>query len=332
MTLTVIIPTYNRADCVGENLARLHAENDPPEQIIVVDASLDHDTERVVARFAEVIYLRNDGGRGNLPHSRNTGLRHATGEIIAFLDDDAFVHPGWAANLRASYTDPAVGGIAGRALNDQPGEEKHGVDQIGRFLPDGRTTGHFAADPGRIVPVDHMIGCNMSFRASVLAQLGGFRDDMRPGPFSLCEDTEICTRARRLGHRFYFNPAVCADHIGARQTGGRRFSPKYSFYHVKNNLVMLIRNYGVGALAGRHALAIARQSGREFVRKVGGALAHLFGSAAGLIVGFAAGVYWLSRTGLSPVRVDAEEPLIGSRLNGEPARRPERTESPAAAN
>ena len=316
MIITVIIPTYNRADCVGENLARLHAESDPPEQIIVVDASLDHDTERVAARFPGVIYLRNAGGRGNLPHSRNVGLRHATGEIIAFLDDDAFVHPGWAGNLRASYADADVAGIAGRALNDQPGEEKHGVDQIGRFLPDGRTTGNFAADPGRTVPVDHMIGCNMSFRASVLAQLGGFRDDMRPGPFSLCEDTEICTRARRLGYRLHFNPAVCADHIGARQTGGRRFSPKYNYYHIKNNLIMIVRNFGVGALAVRHVGGIGQQVGREFVRKVGGAAAHFAASVAGLIVGLAAGLYWLSRTGSDPVRHDPEGEAIRAQLQG----------------
>ena len=316
MTLTVIIPTYNRADCVGENLARLAAETAPPEQIIVVDASKDHDTERIVARFPEVIYLRNDGGRGNLPHSRNLGLRHATGEIIAFLDDDAFVHPGWAAKLRVSYADPAVSGVAGRALNDQPGEERRGADQIGRFLPDGRTTGNFAADPGGIVTVDHMIGCNMSFRASVLAELGGFRDDMRPGPFSLCEDTEICTRARRLGHRFIFNPAVCADHIGARQTGGRRFSPKYSYYHIKNNLIMIVRNFGFGAMAARHVGGISRQVGREFVRKVGGATAHLFASLAGLVVGLFAGLYWLSRTGSAPARRDAEGEVIRAQLHG----------------
>ena len=118
---------------------------------------------------------------------------------------------------------------------------------------------------------------------------------------------------------------MCADHVGARQPGGRRFSPKYSFYHVKNNFVMVIRNHGVGALAGRHILAIAGQSGREFVRKVGGASAHLVCSAAGLAIGLASGVYWLGRTGLSPVRSDAEGRLIASQLNGAHARSPEQT-------
>ena len=316
MTISVIIPTYNRSQCIGENLSRLQAQVPPPEQVIVVDASTDDLTERAVAGFPGVLYLRNPAGRGNTPASRNLALRHATGEILAFLDDDAYVHPGWTANLISSYADATVAGVAGRALNGQPGEESHGVDQIGRFQPDGRLTGNFAADPGRIVEVDHMIGCNMSLRASVVARLGGFRDDMRPGPFGICEETELCIRARRLGGRLVFNPAVCADHVGARQPGGKRFSPKYSYYHVKNNFVMVIRNYGLGALAARHVVGIGRQVGREFVRKVGGAVAHLVYSGVGLVSGLAVGAYWLGRTGRDPARQDAPAQAIRAQLGG----------------
>ncbi len=316
MTISVIIPTYNRSQCIGENLSRLQAQVPPPEQVIVVDASTDDLTERAVAGFPGVLYLRNPAGRGNTPASRNLALRHATGEILAFLDDDAYVHPGWTANLISSYADATVAGVAGRALNGQPGEELHGVDQIGRFLPDGRLTGNFAADPGRIVEVDHMIGCNMSLRASVVARLGGFRDDMRPGPFGICEETELCIRARRLGGRLVFNPAVCADHVGARQPGGKRFSPKYSYYHVKNNFVMVIRNYGLGALAARHVAGIGGQVGREFVRKVGGAVAHLVYSGVGLVSGLAVGAYWLGRTGRDPARQDAPAQAIRAQLGG----------------
>ena len=316
MTISVIIPTYNRSQCIEENLSRLQAQVPPPEQVIVVDASTDDLTERAVAGFPGVLYLRNPAGRGNTPASRNLALRHATGEILAFLDDDAYVHPGWTANLISSYADATVAGVAGRALNGQPGEESHGVDQIGRFLPDGRLTGNFAADPGRIVEVDHMIGCNMSLRASVVARLGGFRDDMRPGPFGICEETELCIRARRMGGRLVFNPAVCADHVGARQPGGKRFSPKYSYYHVKNNFVMVIRNYGLGALAARHVVGIGRQVGREFVRKVGGAVAHLVYSGVGLVSGLAVGAYWLGRTGRDPARQDAPAQAIRAQLGG----------------
>lgn len=303
MTITVIIPSYNRPECIRENLKKLGEQRPVPEQIIIVDASPGDQTEQLIAtEFPDVLYLRNPLGRGNTPHSRNFALRHATGSIIAFLDDDAFVHAGWAAALYASYADPSVAGVAGRALNGQPGEDVFGIDQIGRVLPDGRLTGNFAANPGRVIEVDHMIGCNMSLRADVVARLGGFRDDMRPGPFGICEETEICIRCRRLGYRLIFNPAVCADHVGAQQPGGRRFSPKYSYYHIKNNFAMVIRNYGLGFMAFRHAVGIAGQVTTEFVRKIGGAAAHLVSSAVGLVAGLVAGAYWLGRTGKGPTR------------------------------
>ena len=312
MRLTVIIPTYNRLDCIRENLSRLARQEPRAEQVIVVDASTDDRTADVVAEFAGVLYLRNAAGRGNTPNSRNLALTHATGDIIAFLDDDAFVRDGWAAALLGSYADPTVAGVAGRALNGQPGEATQGANEIGRFKSDGTLTGNFAADPARIVEVDHMIGCNMSLRADVIARLGGFRDDFRAGPFGICEETEICIRAKRLGYRLIFNPAAAADHVGAQQPGGRRFSPKYSYYHARNNLVMVIRNYGFGLMALRHVGAVGGGSLISFIRKLAGATAHLVFALAGLTAGIAHGAKHLVRTGRDPIRNDANAETIRS--------------------
>ena len=74
-------------------------------------------------------------------------------------------------------------------------------------------------------------------------------------------------------------------------------------------------------MAVRHVGGITAQAGREFVRKVGGALAHLAGSAAGIVVGLAAGVYWLARTGSNPARDDAAGRAIRQQLQGNDAQR-----------
>lgn len=318
LTITVIIPTYNRPDCIRRNLAALHAQRPAPDQIIIVDASPDDRTQRETAKYPGVLYLRNALGRKNTPHSRNTGLAHASESIIAFLDDDAFVRPGWSQALIDSYGDPTIAGVAGRALNGMPGEELFGADRIGKFLPDGTLTGNFACDPGAVIEVDHMIGCNMSLRREVIAKLGGFWDDFIPGPFGICEETELCTRARRLGYRFVFNPAACADHIGAPQPGGRRFSPKYSYYHAKNNLVMIIRNYGVGTMAMRHVWTVTTRSIRETIRKFAGASARLVFSIVGLPVGLIVGVKFLWRTGRDPVRHDEKGRGLSNALQSPP--------------
>ena len=64
------------------------------------------------------------------------------------------------------------------------------MSAIGRLLPDGRLTGFFGADPGRIIDVNHGIGANMAFRRHVLGRLGGFRDDFR-GIGGVREDTDV---------------------------------------------------------------------------------------------------------------------------------------------
>ena len=66
--------------------------------------------------------------------SRNAGLLHVGGDVIAFLDDDCTLHPGWSAGLVDAYRDPGVSAVAGRTCNGTPGEERDGVGSIGRLL------------------------------------------------------------------------------------------------------------------------------------------------------------------------------------------------------
>lgn len=300
MTVSVIIPTYNRPLVLKQCLDCLMQQEPLPTQILVVDASVDTVTQQLCARYPKVTYLRNPAGRGNTPNSRNLALKACKGDIIAFLDDDAFAHPGWLANMVETYRDPACGGVAGRALNHVKGEESQGLEEIGKLKSDGTLTGNFAANPGRIIEVDHMIGCNMSLRREIIARLGGFRDDFHAGPFGICEETEICVRAKRLGYRLFFNPAVCADHMGAQQPGGKRFSPKYTYFHAKNNLVMLIRNWGLGTVVWRHLFIVSKNCNVQAARKVAGAVAHLICGLVGLAVGLVVGIAFMFKSGYQP--------------------------------
>jgi glycosyltransferase involved in cell wall biosynthesis len=84
--VSVIIPTYNRADYVVEALRSARAQTYPRKQIIVVDDGSRDDTARRVAEFEGVEYLYQENrGQGA---ARNRGLRSARGEFIASLDSD----------------------------------------------------------------------------------------------------------------------------------------------------------------------------------------------------------------------------------------------------
>lgn len=301
MNATVLVVTLNRPDCVRQCLRCLAEQDPPPHQVIVIDASIDDRTRDAVAAFPTTLYLRNPTGFGHMTQSRNIGLQHATGDIIAFIDDDAFVHPHWLDHLLRPYADPTVGGVGGRALNNQPGETERGVEQIGRLLPNGALTGNFAADPGKVIEVDHIIGCNMSWRADVLSRLGGLRDDY-PGT-EVREETDIALRVRKLGFRILFQPGAVVTHVGAPQVKGRRFDGRYAYYHARNHAMLIVRNFGpFSSHALRSTIREVHEFSLEAAKRIGMATCHLAARSLGLTVGLIAGCWCYLREHGKPFR------------------------------
>lgn len=245
-SVSVVIVSWRRPHYVRSCLQSLRALSPGPQEIVVVDASLDDETRSVVAEFPEAVCVSFPGGAGHMTTSRNVGLLHVSGDIIAFLDDDTVAHRGWLAGLCASFEDSEVGALAGRACNGRPGEASEGIEQIGQLLPDGCLTGFFGADPGRPVEVAHGIGANMAFRREVLGELGGFRDDFR-GIGGVREDTDVFVRVGALGYRIVFSPDAAVDHLGAPHIRGRRFDFRYTFWARHNHALLLGRNFGTGS-------------------------------------------------------------------------------------
>ncbi|OLT55338.1 glycosyltransferase [Cellulosimicrobium sp. CUA-896] len=205
LTVSVVVVTYGRPDSVRECLEHLGRLRTPALEVVVVDASPDERTRTLVREeFPDVRLLHSTLGRGTTPESRQMGFAVTRGDVVAFVDDDAYVAPDWLDELLAPYADPDVVAVGGRADNGIPGEEAEGLDRIGRLLPDGRLTGYFAADPGRAVEVDHLLGANMSFRREALAAIGGIRGNY-PGT-CLCEESDISLRLRATGGRLVYTP------------------------------------------------------------------------------------------------------------------------------
>jgi glycosyltransferase involved in cell wall biosynthesis len=86
--VSVIIPTYNRAHLIGESIQSVLDQTFQDFELIIVDDGSSDDTETVVKGFEDprirYIYQENRGISG----ARNTGIRNAEGQYVAFLDSD----------------------------------------------------------------------------------------------------------------------------------------------------------------------------------------------------------------------------------------------------
>ncbi len=308
MTVSVVIVTMNRPEHVKTCLRHLREQTRLPEEIILVDASKDGRTREVVESFDGVLYLHNPAGYGHMTMSRNMGLVRSSGDIVAFIDDDAYADPTWLEELVASYEEDErgeVGAIGGRAKQgDRPPEPWVEVDKIGKLMPNGELYAGFDTDSGRVQDVDHMIGCNMSFRRETLAQLGGFRDDF-PGT-EVCEESDICLRVRRIGKRILYNPKALVVHMGAPHFKGRRFDARYNYYSARNNCLLLIRNYGLFSMIFvRFLLRMTRDRMRDLVKEMGSSVYRIGAYMVGLCTGICVGVAKRVTQGKSPILNDA---------------------------
>jgi GT2 family glycosyltransferase len=195
--VSVIVCTWNGSrtlrDCC-EGLKRLEY---PDYEVIVVDDGSTDSSAAIAASYGfRVIRTGNQG----LSSARNTGLAAATGEIVAYIDDDAYPDPDWLTYLVLSLARSGHAGVGGPNLT--PPE-------------DGPTAQCVARSPGNPTHVlltdeeaEHLPGCNMAFRKSALEAIGGFDPQFRAAG----DDVDVCWRLREQGCTLGFAPAATVWH------------------------------------------------------------------------------------------------------------------------
>jgi GT2 family glycosyltransferase len=293
----VVIPTYDRTLQLVKCLQALKRQVVLPAKVIVVDA-LNTETPSEIIELdlhpIELIYLSNPSGRGNTANSRNVGLQFVNQYVTAYLDDDCYVLDGWAQSMLGLYASSDFAAIGGRTLNGIKFEELTSPAGLGTIGPNGEVIGNFQAYPTMALEVDHMLGANCSWKTSVLRGLGGHYDEYDPGPACLMEETEVCLRARDHGFRIGFCPTMLAFHEGAPQPNSFRFSPKYHYYHMRNQVFMLFRTDKYRNRAYRLFPVTAKNRILGFFRSIGGHIIKGACESAGLLVGFMMGIKWLT--------------------------------------
>lgn len=289
MTLGVVVVTYERPWHLQRCLERLRSSHQTVAEIVVVDGSPER-TAEASAELHGARYLTNPNGYGHMTESRNIGWRTCSSEIVAFIDDDAFVEPGWAEHVCHAFLDPAVGGMGGRAIQNPMQEPVLPAPEIGKIRPDGSLVANFESPGDSPIDVQHVIGCNMAFRRSILEDLGGFRADY-PGT-SLREETDLCLQVLAAGWVLRFDPQAVVIHVGAPHARGARFDLRYQYYAHRNQTQLIVRNTGVGPMFRGHlgttAEAVMRRLSRDTAGTVLRPLIALAGTGSGFMAGLAA--------------------------------------------
>jgi glycosyltransferase involved in cell wall biosynthesis len=179
--ISVVVCTYNGSRLLRDCLEGITRLDYPDVEAIVVDDGSTDASGAIAAEYCvKVIRTENRG----LSAARNTGWQAATGEIVAYIDDDARPDPHWLQYLAWAFRNPRVAGIGGPNIAP-PGDGW--IAECVANAPGGPM--HVLLSD---VEAEHIPGCNMAFRRAALEKVGGFDPQYRTAG----DDVDLCWRVQ----------------------------------------------------------------------------------------------------------------------------------------
>lgn len=295
--ISIIVVSRNRCDRLCQGLRRIIQDgrfrSQVSEVVVVDDASTDGTEAALRERFPEVTLVRLATRRG-IPEARNQGARHATGDLLLFLDDDGLLADvDCLAELAAALRRGDALGAA--ALEVQDVEPDELVDRCASrttsSVPSSRDPRHEHGDDIRLVPAYTFFGGAVLLKRAAFEAVGGYSPDL----FYSHEEDDLSLRLWRAGFRVVACPEVRFLHERSdRPVWSVRW--RKVFYYYRNRLIVQWRH-----LPGQHAL-------RETLTTILGGLVRTIPSiyALACLAGAGAGlaripyVLWRQRRPMSP--------------------------------
>ncbi len=200
LTVSTIVCAYTekRWGEFSAGVAELLQQAQQGDEVIAVIDHNDQLLQRAQEHFSgtELIIVANAQQQG-LSGARNTGVQTATGDIVCFLDDDAFPGPGWIDAYRKRFeSDDSIVGVGGAVSPDWEG------DHPPKWFPEefGWVVGcDYRGLPGNGEQIRNPIGASMGLRRAAVAEVGGFSTRIgRVGEVPIGnEETEMGIRLRQ---------------------------------------------------------------------------------------------------------------------------------------
>lgn len=195
--ISVVVCCYNEERVIRDCLEGLRKVEYPAFEVIVVDDGSTDGTASIAKEYGvDVISTPNRG----LSSARNTGIRAAQGEIVAFIDGDAYPDPHWLTYMAAAFATTQHAGIAGP--NVAPPGDGWFADCVDNAP--GNPTHVLLSDD----VAEHIPGCNMAFRKRHLEAIGGFDTRFRTAG----DDVDVSWRLQEKGWTLGFHPSAMVWH------------------------------------------------------------------------------------------------------------------------
>lgn len=213
LTISLVICTRNRAAQMGvafESLLTL-PDQDSFELVIVNNGSTD-DTEAVIesyrSRFSHFVSVFEPVA--GLGRARNRGWRAASGDIIAFIDDDCYPAKDHLKSICLCFEeDDQIGFVGGRILLYDETDYRITIQE--------RSTRR-VIKPGAFISAGFIQGANLACRRVALEEVGGFDVLFGHGAQFPCEDVDVQARISAHGWRGLYDPRPLVYHHHGRKT------------------------------------------------------------------------------------------------------------------
>ncbi|MBR5548270.1 MAG: glycosyltransferase, partial [Kiritimatiellae bacterium] len=240
--VSVVIACPRRSWMLDECLAALGNQSYRNFEVIVLPDGMDGSSGAPAPMPKDVKLSVVPTGKVRPAEKRNLGIKAAKGEIIAFIDDDAYPDAHWLEYAVRYFGDETIGAVGGPGVTP-PGDSflaRMGGRVYDNLLVSGNYRYRYKAGGVRR-DVDDYPSCNLFVRKSLLDSFGGYRTDFWPG-----EDTLLCKDIVDAGKRIVYDPWVVVCHhrrplFGAhlRQLGRYAFHRGYFCKRYPSNSLRL---------------------------------------------------------------------------------------------
>jgi glucosyl-dolichyl phosphate glucuronosyltransferase len=257
MDITVILCTYNRGSSLAKALDGVAASQMPSSvtwEVLIVDNNSTDQTRTV----AEDYCSRHPGrfrylfeAKQGKSHALNSAVRAAQRHILAFMDDDVVVEPGWLQSLTAGLHNDEWAGAGGRILPVWTCAQPRWLSLDGRYPLAPLAVFDLGPNAGPLE--EPPFGTNMAFRKVMFEKHGGFRIDLGPttqgdhrqwysaGIPRTSEDTEFGWRLLAAGERLRYEALAVVHHPVPESRLKKSYFLAWRFEQARANVLL----YGI---------------------------------------------------------------------------------------